>query len=441
MIFLKERAHNSKQYAKNLSKINNLKVMENLYMINVLHQAVDRGDLQRLKKIDLFSEREINSKDEQGLSVLHKAVQNGNLEMVKFLISIGACIEDEDRIEEMTPLHFAAIEGHIEIMKILLKKGANVEAKNKFGETPLHLADSPDVIKCLLENNSSFGGIPIDSKDKDGFTPLHVATKNGNIVIAKCLVDYGADLDAKDENGLTPLHYSTIYGHLEIVKYLIKFGANIEARDMEGCTPLHDAIRYGTSLDVAKYLIEKNANINSKDNRTNTPLGLAARLNKLDMVELLVAGNTTSSSKCQLDSKNITGSTALHAAAKHGYLDVLKYLVEHGAKIDIRNNKGKTAFELSKEKGHTEIAKDLLVKKREAGNENPAENLNDKARCIICLSPRNGLYSLIPCGHTSLCELCCFNLTIEKKNSSKCPSCRKPIQKYMKIFFQEPESD
>ena len=27
---------------------------ENLYMINVLHQAVDRGDLQRLKKIDLI---------------------------------------------------------------------------------------------------------------------------------------------------------------------------------------------------------------------------------------------------------------------------------------------------------------------------------------------------------------------------------------------------
>ena len=162
---------------------------------------------------------------------------------------------------------------------------------------------------------------------------------------------------------------------------------------------------------------------------------MAARLNKLDMVKLLVKN-----ASCQLDSKNVTGSTALHAASKHGYLEVVKCLVEHSAKIDVRNNKGKTAFELSKKNGHIEIAKFLLVKKREAGNEIPAENLNDKALCIICLSPRNGFYSLIPCGHTSLCELCCFNLTVEK-DYSKCPSCRKPIKDYMKIFFQEPESD
>ena len=67
------------------------------------------------------------------------------------------------------------------------------------------------------------------------------------------------------------------------------------------------------------------------------------------------------------------------------------------------------------------------------------EQNSNKSLCIICFSPRDKFYALIPCGHTSLCQPCCYNLT-EHKSNSKCPSCRKPITSYMQIFYQEHET-
>ena len=129
--------------------------------------------------------------------------------------------------------------------------------------------------------------------------------------------------------------------------------------------------------------------------------------------------------------------TALHIASKIGNLQVVKVLVEKGgAKIDARNNKGETAFVLANGNNRTEIAKYLLEKKRDARFQIPQENFSNKDACIICLEPRNALYVLNPCGHTSLCELCCYNLT--KESHPKCPTCRKPVQNYIKMFFQSP---
>ena len=127
--------------------------------------------------------------------------------------------------------------------------------------------------------------------------------------------------------------------------------------------------------------------------------------------------------------------TPLHIAARKGNIEIVKNLIEFGANIEERNQENKTPFTLANENGHNKVAKFLLEKKMEAKNQLPQENMSNKALCIICLNPRNGLYALIPCMHVSLCEPCCFKITKERR--PKCPSCRKPIQKYEEIFFQE----
>ena len=115
----------------------------------------------------------------------------------------------------------------------------------------------------------------------------------------------------------------------------------------------------------------------------------------------------------------------------------MKYLVERGAKIDARNNENETPFLLSNKKRHDDISKYLLEKKRDMPRKYPLEVMSEEASCIICLAPRNGLFVLNPCGHTSFCEPCCFEITTKK--FAKCPSCRKAVRDYTKIFFQEPE--
>ena len=77
------------------------------------------------------------------------------------------------------------------------------------------------------------------------------------------------------------------------------------------------------------------------------------------------------------------------------------------------------------------------TKNKQYENEIPKETYSNKDPCIICFKPRNELYALVPCGHTSLCETCCIKVKLEPH--SKCPSCRKAIKSYMKIFFQVPK--
>ena len=47
------------------------------------------------------------------------------------------------------------------------------------------------------------------------------------------------------------------------------------------------------------------------------------------------------------------GATLLHTAALKGYLDIIKYLISQGAKVD------KDVIRLAKDNGHPEVAKYL----------------------------------------------------------------------------------
>ena len=177
-------------------------------------------------------------------------------------------------------------------------------------------------------------------------------------------------------------------------------------------------------------LINHGAQVDAKDNYGSTPLHTATELKKRNIAQYLIENGA------QIDAKEaIRRQTPLHLAAGFGYLDLVTLLVEKGACIDVLD----TPFDDANRENHKEIAKYLLEKKREYDNRKPRENISNKAPCIICLEPRNDFYVLNPCGHASLCELCSYNLTSEQEYDAKCPTCRKPVQNYIKMFFQAPE--
>ena len=237
--------------------------------------------------------------------------------------------------------------------------------------------------------------------------------------------------------GLVPLHFAVIYKRTNIVKYLIKMGAPIETKDSEGRTPLH----YAPNVEVAKVLFEKGANIEARDDEERTPLHMAA-LHALDTTNKNNTAKYLIDMGAQIEAKTKYGETPLHLVVEDNFLEMVKYLIERGARLDTRMHKypyygSETPFDLADRREHFEIAKYLLEKKSELEPQKAANNVSDQAPCIICLVPRNGIFAFDPCGHASLCELCCYKLKYEE--DPKCPSCREPIENYKKIFFQEPE--
>ena len=197
-------------------------------------------------------------------------------------------------------------------------------------------------------------------------------------------------------------HQAARNGDLNLLKKLgKKVNINSISRDIFQCTPLHRAALSG-SIESVKFLLDNGAQINAKTLYRNR--------------------------------------TPLHFAAIFNTLNVVRCLVEHGAQLDAKDSYNKTAWDKATQLGNFRIAQYLENKMKK--NPNPTifqeeileEKISNQDLCIICLEPRNGFYALYPCGHLSLCENCC--IAIKNDIAPKCPTCRKPVQNYLKLFHQ-----
>ena len=332
--------------------------------------------------------------------VFHEASKNGDISELKNVFSKIANSKDE---EGKTPLINAVEKGDLKMVIFLIKNEADVNIQDLNGFTPIHyaaraykgLTNHFAIAYILIEN-----GADVDSKNKDGLTPLYFASHNGNLELVKFLIKHMADVN-QSCGGLemTPLHVASVKGKDGVVKYLLENGAEVDAKEKNGCTPLWLASSLG-HLESVKYLIEFKAEVNMKCTMNNY--------------------------------------LPLHIAAQKDHIEIVKCLVENRANIDEENKHGKSPLYLAIEFGKQNIVKYLTeTKNKSEEKEIPRETYSNKDPCIICMKPRNQLYALMPCGHTSMCETCCIKVKIEPY--SKCPSCRKPIKSYNKIFFQAPK--
>ncbi|RYC79293.1 hypothetical protein BFJ63_vAg17827 [Fusarium oxysporum f. sp. narcissi] len=162
-----------------------------------------------------------------------------------------------------TPISWACEEGHLTIAAFLLDQGAQVVVDElvRFVKN-----GNIEVAKMLLEKGANPRAVT-----KDGKTPLHIASQYGRFEIAKMLLEKGADARAATKNGWTPLHGASQNGYLEIAKMLLEKGANPRAATKDGRTPLHDASQNG-HLEVVKMLLEKGADAAAATKDGSTPL-------------------------------------------------------------------------------------------------------------------------------------------------------------------------
>ena len=87
----------------------------------------------------------------------------------------------------------------------------------------------------------------------------------GNLIVAKLLIDAGADVNKALLNGNTPLHFAAWSGNKFVGRDLIGASAQTDAQNENGETPLILAAREGNNEFVA-LLVEHQANVNQADN-------------------------------------------------------------------------------------------------------------------------------------------------------------------------------
>jgi len=239
----------------------------------------------------------------------------------------------------LTPLVYAVRSNDLDSVKALLAAGADVNQVTGYGWSPLLVATQNRYYKLgayLLEH-----GADVNLGNKGAWTPLYLATDNRNI-----------------EGGDYPVRKGDM-DHLDFIKLLLEKGANVNARmkdttetrtvftnqwlDENGATAFLRASQSG-DIVLMKLLLAHGADPKIDTALHVTALQVAAGIGWVEGITYEWSpASTLEAVKMLLDlglDPNVqadTGRTALHGAAHKGRPDVVQVLVDHGAKLDIRD--------------------------------------------------------------------------------------------------------
>lgn len=120
---------------------------------------------------------------------------------------------------------------------------------------------------------------------------LFEGAKSNITKLMQLAIYWGADLDHEDSDGWTALHWAARQRHAAAVQLLLEAGADIDKvnpdMETEGYTALHLVAEAGYP-EIASLLIKMGADINKVDNDGYTPLMVAAAVERLGVMEILL---------------------------------------------------------------------------------------------------------------------------------------------------------
>ena len=175
-------------------------------------------------------------------------------------------------------------------------------------------------------------------------TPLHFACRNNHDMVAKFLIGWGVDVNIQDEHGQTWLLIWWIHGHKKLAQILIESSIaghtpeplDVDIKDNRGLTPLNWTAIKG-DIHFLKLLIEKGgAKIDEPSPKGWTALLYAARGGWGEIVKYLIEKGSN-----WLHQDNSGGTVAHHAIEKDKE-DILEILIQYSIDIDIADNAGRT---------------------------------------------------------------------------------------------------
>ena len=160
---------------------------------------------------------------------------------------------------------------------------------------------------------------------------LILAAARGELPFVRALLAEGIALDATNDMGYTALMAAAGSYRLETLRFLLGAGADGQRRDSHGHTPLHCAA--------------------GSPARESSSAGQA----RAECVRLLLAYGA------MVDARDEGGGTPLMSAAWFGCEPSVEVLLKAGANPRLRDGRGRTAFDLARQRGHGPLAERLAA--------------------------------------------------------------------------------
>jgi len=237
----------------------------------------------------------------------------------------------------------------------------------------------------------NFPGIDIEAQTACGATPLLMACQAGNVALIQKLVSLGANPHHRNSSGQSAFDLACNHGHTEIAQYLSvhrNCWCDPNAPGKDGIGPRHSACINDLNSAV-RLLLDHGADIHDVGGvhgdtpRLDTPLLIATRNGDRQLVKLLLDRGA------RLSDRDERGRTALHLAALRRYQnpatrerptdpsglqtadsqiltmesreELIQDLLARGADLSVLDNDGKTAFDVDRKQNSEVVVQWMQV--------------------------------------------------------------------------------
>ena len=344
--------------------------------------ATQNRQTELVIKLVRYHRANVDLKNNKGWTALMKASQVGHVEVVELLLNTGAEV-DQQSSDGYSALMLASQNGHTRLVKLLLKFRAKVDIKANNSTTALVLASQQkhtETVELLLEYGA---------KDNLDITLAYVAAnKEVHRNTIKLLLEHGAKADYRQWWIPSALEGASENGRMDIVKLLLDHGSHeflglaVVRASRNGhiyivklfLEHMHDADDLGWALveailnkhsDIIELLLQHGAQVDEDDwfdILDEPPLIIAVEKGDTDMVKLLLEHGAKqelgwaiteaiwnehpeiiqllSEHSAQVDDDDrfewaMLDEPTLVTASKNGNTNVVKLLLEHGAKMHL----------------------------------------------------------------------------------------------------------
>lgn len=246
-----------------------------------------------------------------------------------------------------------------QLISLLINNGANVHIRIPctMGHitSMLHIAcnryNPINIVQLLLDK-----GISANDMDNWNQTPLHRASRCGNLEMMSLLLSNGADPNARDRENNSPITFlidnfkfgicfgkrgnTNRYKIEKCFDLLLRYGANVNDIGVFGASSLFMAIVGNGRLPFITKIIEAGADVNvGFNNQQEWYLPIFSHM-------------------------YFSGDTPLHAAARCGDIDILKFVLLYNPDINCVNYRGQTAFDYPYYMKRKEVRDEISLYKR-----------------------------------------------------------------------------